>query len=65
MTTATFTLVMVLPLPDGTRSWPGRLMEAVPGIEVLCPEGPEDVGAALGRADAAYGTRLFAAVRRR
>ncbi|MFJ2195709.1 D-2-hydroxyacid dehydrogenase [Streptomyces violaceusniger] len=56
MTTATFTLVLVPPLPDETRSWSDKLMEAVPGIEVLCPQGPEDVGAALGRADAAYGT---------
>ncbi|MEV6167304.1 D-2-hydroxyacid dehydrogenase [Streptomyces sp. NPDC051954] len=56
MTTAAFTLVMVPPRPDETRSWPDRLTEEVPGIEVLCPEGPEDVDAALGRADAVYGT---------
>ncbi|MEE4591281.1 D-2-hydroxyacid dehydrogenase [Streptomyces sp. DSM 41524] len=56
MTTASFTLVMVPPLPDETRSWPDMLVRAVPGIEVLHPENPEDVGAALARADAAYGT---------
>ncbi|MET8027041.1 D-2-hydroxyacid dehydrogenase [Streptomyces avermitilis] len=55
MTTAAFTLVMVPPLPDETHSWPDKLVEAVPGIEVLCPKSPEDVAAALADGDAAYG----------
>ncbi|MFF1762773.1 D-2-hydroxyacid dehydrogenase [Streptomyces sp. NPDC058266] len=50
-----FTLVLVPPAPQETRTWPERLVQAVPGIDVLVPRGPEDVAAALGRADAAYG----------
>ncbi|MFI9777911.1 D-2-hydroxyacid dehydrogenase [Streptomyces sp. NPDC051956] len=52
----TFTFVLVPPAPEETRTWPGRLARAVPGIDVLVPQDPEDVEAALGRADAAYGT---------
>ncbi|GAA3113066.1 D-2-hydroxyacid dehydrogenase [Streptomyces echinatus] len=56
MSTAGFTLVMIPPRPDETRTWPGILADAVPGIEVLCPEGAEDLAAALAHADAAYGS---------
>ncbi|MFE5028569.1 D-2-hydroxyacid dehydrogenase [Streptomyces sp. NPDC056656] len=52
----TFTFVLVPPAPEETRTWPDRLARAVPGIDVLIPQGPKDVEAALGRADAAYGT---------
>ncbi|MFD3584576.1 D-2-hydroxyacid dehydrogenase [Streptomyces sp. NPDC058683] len=56
MSAAAFTLVMVPPLPDETLDWPDRLTDALPGIEVVRPERPEDVRTALARADAAYGT---------
>ncbi|MFJ5259886.1 D-2-hydroxyacid dehydrogenase [Streptomyces sp. NPDC088387] len=56
MTDPALTLVMVPPLSDETRTWPGRLTEAVPRIDVVCPEGSADIASALTGADAAYGT---------
>jgi phosphoglycerate dehydrogenase-like enzyme len=51
-----FTLVMVPPHQEETRSWPERLAAAVPGLRVLRPRTVDETASALREADAAYGT---------
>jgi phosphoglycerate dehydrogenase-like enzyme len=52
----TFTLVMVPPHQDGTETWPQRLVQAIPELQVQRPETPEQAAEVLPQADAAYGT---------
>ncbi|MGH7318027.1 MAG: D-2-hydroxyacid dehydrogenase [Candidatus Rokuibacteriota bacterium] len=51
-----FTLVMLPPQREVTREWAARIGTSVPGVRVVVAETEQDARAAIGDADAAFGT---------
>ncbi len=51
-----FTFLMLPPQTEVTRQWATRLADSVPGMRLVLAENADEAAAAIGTADAAFGT---------